>query len=356
MLKPRAPRIAASLAALLLLTLAASAAFAQGTWKNVAPFPEPREELLGAAAGGKLYVFAGLIPLWKPAGVVYEYDPAADKWTKKKPMALPSHHVALAELKGKIYLFGGFVLPQSGPPAWQPIDNAWEYDPGSDSWKALAPMPTKRGSPVAAVAGGKIYVIGGAAPHTGSSEAAIHPARPHRSVAANEIYDPATNSWAARSPMPTARNHASIGVVNNKIYVIGGRIGAAFMSVPASNTDVVEEYDPAADQWGGLKAPMPTPRSASAWGTYRGRIYVAGGEQRSVQSYGAYRALEAYDPAGNRWSVLPPMQVPRHGLAGDVVGNRLHLVSGDVQSLGGIELKDVNVHTDLHDAFEFAER
>jgi hypothetical protein len=26
-----------------------------------------------------------------------------------------------------------------------------------------------------------------------------------------------------------------------------------------------------------------------------------------------------------------------------------------VQSLGGIELKDVNVHTDLHDAFEFAE-
>src|SRR6185436_17276569 len=108
MLKPRAPRFHASLAVLLLLTFAASAAFAQGTWKNVAPFPEPREELLGSTAGGKLYVFAGLIPLWKPAGVVYEYDPAGDKWTKKKPMALPAHHVALASYNNKIYAFGGF--------------------------------------------------------------------------------------------------------------------------------------------------------------------------------------------------------------------------------------------------------
>ena len=50
------------------------------------------------------------------------------------------------------------------------------------------------------------------------------------------------------------------------------------------------------------------------------------------------------------------MPVPRHGLAGAVIGNRLHLVSGDVQSLGAIELRDVHVHTDLHDAFEFADR
>ena len=79
----------------------------------------------------------------------YEYDPASDKWTKKKPMALKSHHVAFTEMNGKIYAFGGFVPPTSGPPAWVPIDNAWEYDPAADSWKALAPMPTRRGSPVA---------------------------------------------------------------------------------------------------------------------------------------------------------------------------------------------------------------
>ena len=64
--------------------------------------------------------------------MVYEYDPATDKWTKKKPMALASHHVAFTEYHGKIYAFGGFVPPESGPPGWVPINNAWEYDPAGD--------------------------------------------------------------------------------------------------------------------------------------------------------------------------------------------------------------------------------
>ncbi|HSB73908.1 MAG TPA: hypothetical protein VLT62_31665 [Candidatus Methylomirabilis sp.] len=338
-------------AMVILLVLAfglAAEAQSPGRWVKLAPFPEPSEELYGAAAGGKVYVFGGLAPGWKPKGLVYEYDPAADRWTKKKPMPLASHHVAFADLNGKIYAFGGFVPPASGPPAWVPIDNVWEYDPVADAWKALAPMPTKRGSPVAAVVGGKIYVIGGASMHPGSAEPAVHPARPHRSLSTVEEYDPATNTWRARSSMPTARNHAAVGVVGDKIYVIGGRVGAAFIGV-ASNTDVVEEYDPATDSWGAVRARMLTPRSASAWGTVGGRIYVAGGEYQNAQLMAAYRALEAYEPAGNRWTSLPPMPVPRHGLAGAVVGNRLHLVSGDVQSAG---IPGMHLDSESHDAFE----
>src|SRR5258707_940736 len=66
----------------------ANGAFAQGKWTKLAAFPEPAEELLGASAGGKMYVFCGLAPGWKPIGMVYEYDPASDKWAKKKPMPL----------------------------------------------------------------------------------------------------------------------------------------------------------------------------------------------------------------------------------------------------------------------------
>lgn len=191
-------------------------------WGRLAPFPEPAEELYGIAAGGKFYVMGGLAPGWKPKGMVYEYDPEGDAWTKKKNMPLASHHVALAELNGKIYVFGGFKYPDSGKPAWQPIDNVWEYDPRADTWKALAPMPSKRGSSNAVVHKGKIYVIGGAGVHPGSKAVDIHPARPHRAVGTNEVYDPATNAWESRSPMPTARNHAAAGMVNDKIYVIGG--------------------------------------------------------------------------------------------------------------------------------------
>jgi N-acetylneuraminic acid mutarotase len=335
------------LAAMLAASFFVSAAYAQ-KWGRLADFPEPAEEVYGIAAGGKLYVFGGLAPQWTPKGMVYEYDPDGDTWTKKKNMPLASHHVAFAELNGKIYVMGGFVKPAKGPTAWEPIDNAWEYDPAKDTWRALAPLPTKRGSPNAAVVGGKIYVIGGAGIHPGSKETSLHPARPHRSVSANEVYDPVTNTWETRQPMPTARNHAAIGVVNNKIYIVGGRLGAAF-STRASNTDIVEEYDPATDQWGALKAPMPTARSAVAWGTYKGKIYVAGGEERIKPWQSTFRAVEAYDPRTNTWAILPPMRFPRHGLAGDIVNGKFHLVSGDAASGGapGTEL-----HTPVHEVLD----
>ncbi len=340
--------MAASIAALFVILLATTATYAQGRWVKAAPFPDASEEVYGIAANGKMYVFGGLAPGWKPKGFVYEYDPATDKWAQKKPMALPSHHVALAELNGKIYVFGGFKAPESGPPSWVPIDNAWEYDPRADAWKALAPMPTKRGSPVAAAVNGKIYVIGGASVHPGSKETAITPTKPHRAMATNEVYDPATNKWETRSPMPTARNHAAIGAVNGKIYVIGGRLGAAFIGI-ASNTDVVEEYDPAADQWGVVRTRMITGRSASAWGVYNGRIYVAGGEFQNDKLMAAFRALEAYEPKTNTWYALPQMPIPRHGLAGGMIGNRLHLVSGTVQSSG---IQGMHLDSDSHDVFE----
>lgn len=337
------------LVALLASSFFVAVAHAQKWEKPAAPFPDASEEVYGIASGGKLYVFGGLAPQWTPKALVYEYDPATGKWTKKNNMPLASHHTALAELNGKIYVMGGFVKPEKGPTAWVPINNAWEYDPANDSWKALAPLPTKRGSPVAAVVGGKIYVIGGASTHPGSKETAVHPARPHRSVDTNEVYDPATNTWETRQTMPTARNHAFVGVVNNKIYVIGGRVGAAFIT-RASNTGIVEEYDPATNQWGALKASMLNPRSAGAWGTYKGKIYVAGGEERSTGPWQrTFRAVEAYDPATNLWSMLPDMTYPRHGLAGDIVNGKFHLVSGDVASGGG---PAAVIETDVHEVLD----
>jgi N-acetylneuraminic acid mutarotase len=86
-----------------------------------------------------------------------------------------------------------------------------------------------------------------------------------------------------------------------------------------------------------------------AAGVFQNKIYVTGGEGQDYRSMFTWRALEAYDPASNTWTTLPSMPVPRHGLAGAVVGKRLHMVSGDVQSAG----TGVHVHADSHDAFEF---
>jgi N-acetylneuraminic acid mutarotase len=328
------------------------AALAQGTWMDLMPFPEPHEEVIGQAANGKMYVFAGLVsaPVWQPVGMVYEYDPPANKWTKKKVMPLPAHHLSLTEYNGKVYVFGGFIAGRVGNlTAWAPINNAFEYDPANDSWKELAPMPTKRGAGVAATVGDKMYVIGGATVAPGATNPAIHPTTAQRVVGTVEEYDPKTNQWQVRASMPTPRNHTGAGVVNGKIYVIGGRIGAAFVAA-SSNLNNVEAYDPATDTWSAPLAKMPTARSGLCVGVHDGRVYVAGGEWQNAVEQTAYRAFEAYDPAANSWSVMPPMALARHGVAGGVIGNRFYAISGDIQSSGtGIE-----VSTPAVAAFEFS--
>ncbi len=345
-----------ALFASLVFCTAALAQMPINPWKKAAPFPYPDEELYGVALNGKMYVIGG----WdegKAAGLNYEYNPATDKWTEKKGMPQLAHHAALAAANGKIYVIGGFVppkdtqIPTGG--AWEPIADTWEYDPAADSWKSLAPLPTKRGAAVAVEVAGKIYVIGGATTVAGSKDPYFTFFGPSLVLTTNEVFDPATNKWESRKPMSVARNHAYAAAVNGKIYVIGGRTGHAFI-LSATNTDVVEEYSPVSDVWSAPKERMPTPRSGGACDTDGRRIYVAGGEVTTKELVGAFRAVEAYEPATNSWISLPPMSMPRHGIAGAVIGNEFHLVSGMIQSAGALSFQDprLEVHTGQHDVLE----
>ncbi len=70
-----------------------------------------------------------------------------------------------------------------------------------NTWAVRTPMPTaRRFLGVAAAANGKLYAIGG---YSGNS------------LARAEEYDPATNSWAPRAPMPTARDSLGVGAAAN---------------------------------------------------------------------------------------------------------------------------------------------
>jgi hypothetical protein len=66
------------------------------------------------------------------------------------------------------------------------------------------------------------------------------------------------NTWTRKADMPTARCTFSTGVVNERIYAVGGAKGRTdpLRSVPLQT---VEEYQPATDTWT-RKADMPTPR------------------------------------------------------------------------------------------------
>jgi N-acetylneuraminic acid mutarotase len=325
----------------------------QGKWIRLAALPQATGELLGAALNGKLYATQGLLPGFKPAGLVYEYDPGGDVWTQKKPMPHPLHHAAVAVRNGKMYLFGGFDLPVSGPPGWNPVNDVWEYDPATDGWRALAPMPTARGAGVAAVVDGKFYVVGGAGPTPDASTPILRPRQPQRSLATVEEYDPTTNTWRARSPLPTPCNHMGGEAVNGKIYVIGGRLSGAFIIGLPGNINLVQAYDPVTDSWV-TKSPMPTARSGLNTASLNGIIFVAGGEVQDDKYLAAFRAFEAYDPASDTWWQLPSMLLPRHECIMAALNNRIHVAGGTVQSAIVPLPKGLSFDTDSHEAFEVA--
>src|SRR5262249_33710835 len=150
-------------------------------------------------------------------------------------------------------------------------------------WSTGPSMITCRQSPVAAAVGGKLYVVGGWAGPSGSGQ--CQTANASGTIAVNEVFDPATNMWTSKAAMPTARNHASIPVLNGQLYVVGGgndTVGALATS---------ESYDPATDQWT-TQPSLPTALAGAGSTTIGGSIYLAGGSTLT----GAVATVEVYTP------------------------------------------------------------
>lgn len=298
-------------------------------WKVMAPAPAGEEEVYGTEVGGKIYVMGGIKPLWRPLGFLLEYDPQANKWVTKQTMPPLIHHVGVASLGGKLYLIGGFAYPEEGPPAWTPVADAWEYDPKTDSWKKLAPLPTPRGSVACAALAGKVHCVGGVRLPAWSKLKGIRPGSEIENLSDHIVYDPATNSWSTKAPMITPRNHVTLTAVGGKLYAIGGRIGHGFVGIWSVPSNANDEYDPAADRWL-PRTPLPTPRSSHSAVVVEGKIHVLGGEvyEAGVNIAAIHRTHEVYNPQTNRWTASIPLRTPRHGFVAAAVGNRIFAISG----------------------------
>jgi hypothetical protein len=182
-----------------------------------------------------------------------------------------------------------------------------------DSWESKAPMNVARANFGIAVVDGKIYAFGGdSGSVTGSGPAAE--ARTANTLNTNEVYDPTTDTWAFKKPMPTARALLGVAVYQNKVYCIGGYYGSA--NDKYFNTGVNEVYDPATDTWE-TRAPMPTVDSRFATANVvNGKIYVI-----------SYTLNQAYDPETDSWTTkTPPLyRISSKGVS-VVVDSKIHFI------------------------------
>ena len=200
-------------------------------------------------------------------------------------------------------------------------NRVFSYEPATNVWTDVAPSSFPHGgTAVAAVIDGRIYLAGGAGGAMLGNEL--------------EVYDPAANRWTTLASMSCARNHTAGGVIGGKLYVAGGRPG---------NQSCLEVYDPATNVWT-KKASMPTGRSGIAGGVIGGCLYVFGGEGNPADASGIFHEVEAYEPATESWTRLPPMQTGRHGISAAVFGNSIYLPGGaTLQGFGATAVNDAYV-------------
>jgi len=256
---------------------------ATNTWTQKASMPTPRWGMVAVAHQGKVYVFGG-----SGAGNVHQvYDVATDTWVTKAPM--PSD-LAGQGLMGVLYGDRIHLFYRSAH---------YEYDPSSDTYTAKAPVPTPRTWGTCAAVGDTIYVIGGYS--YGS---------PTGPTNVNEAYSPAANSWTVRAPMPVAKYGVTREnpVINGKIYVTHGLNGGFRVDNYV--------YNPASNAWEQKSAALYA-RDGVACGVINGRLYVVGGRSVMDNPYGL-ATHEEYDPStdtGTSWTFSDVTRVQRSSQA-----------------------------------------
>ncbi|MER5689359.1 kelch repeat-containing protein [Streptomyces sp. NPDC002205] len=181
-----------------------------GTWSTVAPLSQPREKPAGAFIDGKLYVTGG----WGAPGDVLNvaatevYDPATDSWATKAASPTPLGGQGAAVLDGQLYTVGGCTLA-CGSPA------VLAYNPVTDEWSKKAEYPELVAWPSCGTLGGRLYCAGGEVDQNGV-------AVPIKNTYA---YDPATDSWTKLAPMPEGLFGAASSAANGQLLVSGGSNG-----------------------------------------------------------------------------------------------------------------------------------
>lgn len=293
------------IAALAAVALLAGCSDTGPQWRLLAPAPDPRTEVAGAALGTRVAVVGGRGADGRASARVDLYDPRRRRWLRLPDLPEPRHDAMAATRGGRLYVVGGYRPPaEGGGPAatgWVLFDRRW---------RPLPSLPEPRAAGGAAIVRNRLYVVGGVAD-----------TEPRRLAATSLFLDLRTLRWREFRGVSPPREHLGVTALRGRVYAVGGRTGG-----PESNVADAEAYDTVRREW--VRLPdAPAPRGGNGATTAGRRVVVIGGERPS----GTIARVDAFDPASGTWSTLPPSPRPRHGVAVVGVGRSAY------QALGGPE-------------------
>jgi Kelch motif len=264
---------------------APSFALASNTWtlkaaSHIGVFGSSAGAAPNASGEWIVYKFGGRDGQGGTVWPVEAYNVATNTWTTKSSRVVVFNSNGVGKIGSRLYFSGGSPVVET-PNSYTNL--VWAYDYTNDRMIQRASIPIVSGEGVSGVIDGRLYVLPGAC----SGER-----YPNPGYCAEERtrrfyrYDPATNSWSARAASPHYHRSGAAGVLDGKLYVVGGFSNASFAKVAS-----LDAYDPATNTWKSL-ASIPGGGGRALGGVLGGRFYA-------ITSGGTY----AYNPATNSWAM-----------------------------------------------------
>jgi len=273
-----------------------------GEWRGGTAQQPARSEMPAAVLNGLIYVPGG----FGGETVFQTYEPVTGVWDDLAPLPEGRHHLMAAAAGGKVFVFGGAAAG-----SWEPTDRVYAYNPSTDSWGSAASMPEPRLSGAAVMLNEKIYIVGG----VGGTQSLLE-------------YDPANNGWRSLAAASQPREHFAAVALNGLLYALGGRWAGVGELIS------IEVYDPVKDVWR-EGPPLLRPQSGFGAAVLRGQIVTAGGEI-IINGNETLTTLAVFDPGTQAWGFAPQMPIPLHGEAVAAVGGHLYIIGGSSRA-GAIE-------------------
>ena len=156
-------------------------------------------------------------------------------------------------------------------------------------------------------------------------------------------FDPKTEKWTILPDAPRARDHFSATIVDDELYVLGGRKSMAPDHSFEKTIEEVDVFNLNKKEWYSLPEGIPTMRAGTSTVALGKYVVTVGGE--SAASETAHIETEAYDTKKNKWIKMVSLIDGRHGMGAAVYKNRIYVAGGNGNRGSGLPIETMEVFT-----------
>lgn len=251
------------------------------------------------ACNDKIYIFGGIMTGSICSDSAKAYDPKTDYYADLRPLPTGAWGFGCVESEGKIYIFGGY---KNGAIH---IYDYYMYDPLTNVYTTLGKQASPKVNAYYASLNGKIYIFGGLFGE-------------YVRVTLS-IYDIETNTFSLSTNMKNDRKSGCCEVFGEEIYLFGGENGAESLSSSIAYNIQTKEYRDLTS--------LPKNKVYMSCELVGDKIYIFGGA-----GGGTHSDALSYDPQTDRYEPLQSMRTGISHTACAKIGNRIYIFGGRTQN------------------------